>query len=75
MERYQKAAADYLDLPLDDPEVVRLARKARQAADLAAFAVLREQGNMYHKNREVLGCLSEVGNGRSRRTCTSSRSS
>ena len=40
--RYRQAAADYLSLPWDHPVVVALAWQAAQAADLAAFAVLRE---------------------------------
>ncbi len=40
--RYRKPAADYLGLPWDHPAVVALAWQAAQAADLAAFAVLRE---------------------------------
>ncbi len=39
--RYRQAAADYLSLPLDHPVVIQLAWEACQAADLAAFAVLR----------------------------------
>ena len=39
--RYRKAATDYMHLPLDHPAVVRLAWDAAQAADLAAFEVLR----------------------------------
>lgn len=40
--RYRQAAADYLSLPRDHPEVVALAWDASQAADVAAFAVLRQ---------------------------------
>ena len=40
--RYRQAASDYLSLPRDHPDVIALAWAACQAADLAAFAVLRE---------------------------------
>ena len=40
--RYRQAASDYLGLPRDHPEVITLAWRACQEADLAAFAVLRE---------------------------------
>ena len=39
--RYRKPAADYLGLPLDHPAVIALAWQAAQAADMAAFEVLR----------------------------------
>lgn len=42
--RYRAAAADYLSLPPDHPAVVALAWQACQAADLAAFEVLRGGG-------------------------------
>ena len=40
--RYRQAASDYLGLPRDHPDVIALAWRACQAADLAAFEVLRE---------------------------------
>ena len=40
--RYRLAASDYLSLPRDHPAVIMLAWRARQAADLAAFEVLRQ---------------------------------
>ena len=42
--RYRQAASDYLSLPFDHPAVIALAWRAVQAADLAAFEVLREGG-------------------------------
>jgi len=43
-ERYQTAAADYLHRPLNDPAVVRYARKAQKVADQAALDYLRDLG-------------------------------
>ena len=40
--RYRQAASDYLSLPRDHPRVIALAWQACQAADLAAFEVLRQ---------------------------------
>lgn len=42
--RYRRAAADYLGRSLDDSSVIELAWQASQAADMAAFAVLRAGG-------------------------------
>ena len=42
--RYRQAASDYLRRPSDDPAVIALAWQACQAADLAAFEVLRQGG-------------------------------
>lgn len=49
--RYRQAAADYLSLPRDHPDVIALAWEACQAADLAAFEVMR-QGAKRAEGRE-----------------------
>ena len=43
-ERYQTAAADYLHRPVNDPAVVRYAKKAQKVADQAACDYLRDLG-------------------------------
>ncbi len=40
--RYRQAAADYLQRPVTDTDVIHWAAKAQAAADLAAYGVLRE---------------------------------
>ena len=51
--RYRQAASDYLSLPRDHPEVAALAWRACQAADLAAFEVLREAAERSDKNHAL----------------------
>lgn len=50
--RYRRAAADYMRLPEDDVEVVRLAARAASLADWAALAFLRRAAAATEGTRE-----------------------
>lgn len=51
--RYLRAAADYLQCPLTDPQVSQAARQAANIADLAAFTYLQQLVQQNPKERSI----------------------